>query len=283
MRGDLVLLVTAQRRLSRYVPLIAEAIAAFWPNHPPVRYLTDGGFEEGGDIYVEEETAFVPLLARGLQRIRKDFPNAKRVFHLLEDHSPLKPCDGSRIAAIGRIAAAHDLPTVVFPTYPWPWTKPEPMQRPRCVARVWDQIEFVTIDEEKFAAVPRNFDIYFQIQPTIWRLDYLQSVCEHAASIGVTDPWSFEKMRPVQEEQHFVSAYRWPTVQCGFMMRGRVNPRAIEFAAHPSAARIRGNLIRDQLGIDSEILFHLRQHAARRWRAIKKRTRRAARAVVGRL
>jgi hypothetical protein len=237
-------------------------MAALWPAHPPLRFLTDGG-SDGPDVLIENETEFVPLLARGLGRLRSELPGLTHVFHMLDDHCPLQPCDGGQIESVVAQATKHELPAVSFVTYDWPWASADAREHPDGMVRTWRKIEVATFGGERLAVVPRNFFRYFQLQPTLWRLDYLERTCAEALRLGITDPWRFEAMQLNGAEQHYVSAYHWPTVHHGFLAQGKVNTAAIDFAMGSKGVGIRRRLIGEMIGVEREYLYRLYHTAAR--------------------
>jgi hypothetical protein len=255
-------LVTSHRGNARFLPTIREAIAALWPGHPPLRFLTDGG-SDGPDVFIENETEFVPLLVRGLARLRSAFPRLTHVFLMLEDHCPLRPCDAGQIERVVAQATKHELPAVSFVTYEWPWASTDATEHPDGMVRTWRKIEVATFGGARFAVVPRNFFRYFQVQPTLWRLDYIERICAEALRLGITDPWRFEAMQINGGEQHYVSAYRWPTVHHGFLAQGKINTAAIDFATGSKGVAIRRRLIGEMIGVEREYLYHLYRAAAR--------------------
>src|SRR5262249_55746840 len=154
-------------------------VAALWPGHPPLRFLADGG-SPASDLLIEDEPEFVPLLARGLARLRSEFPALTHVFHMLEDHCPLRPCDGAQIARVMAEASRRNLAAVSFVTYEWPWTTTDMTDYADGLVRAWRKIDVLTLGSERLAVVPRRYFRYFQLQPTLWRLDYLERICAEA-------------------------------------------------------------------------------------------------------
>lgn len=252
-------LVTSHRKAAHYLPLVREALDAFWPNRPPVRFISDGGVEPAADVFLEPEPRFVPLLANGLARLRAEFPDVTHIIHMLDDHCPLRPCDFDRISAVVSNAIEQDLAAVSFPTYSWPWDNTETTEYADGLVRTWRRIDTVKIAGETFARVPMDFFRYFQVQPTIWRVSYLDNACAVACAAGVFDPWGFEALRLPSSEQHYISRYSWPTVHHGFLAKGAINPAAIDYVDKSAGHSIRHRFIRDAVGIDSEAIYHLHQ------------------------
>jgi hypothetical protein len=258
-------LVTFHRRVAEYLPSVRSNIAALWPEHPPLRFLIDGG-AAAPDVLVENESAFVPLLACGLARLRAELPGASHVLHMLEDHCPLQRCDGEAIERVLREATQRGLAAVSFATYQWPWQTTEQIEHPDGLVRTWRRIDIATLGPERLAVVPRDFFRYFQLQPTLWRIDYLQRICAEALCLGITDAWNFEAMQLANAEQHYVSTYHWPTVHHGFLMQGRINLEAVDYAARARGTRLACHLVKATIGIESLALFRayrLLAHVAR--------------------
>jgi hypothetical protein len=254
-----VVLVTTNRKAARYLPVVRSAIDTFWTDRPPVRFLTDGGVEPATDVYIEPEPCFVPLLARGLARVSVEFPNATHIFHMLEDHCPLRACDADRISAIVSMAINQDLAAVAFPTYTWPWNDTDTTEYPDGLVRTWRRIDTLEIAGETLGLVPMDFFRYFQVQPTIWRRKYLDHACAAAVATGVFDPWQFEALRLSTSEQHYVSGYSWPTVHHGFLVQGDINPAAIDFVDRKAGDAIRHQLIRHLVGTSGETIFKFKR------------------------
>lgn len=112
---------------------------------------------------------------------------------------------------------------------------------------------------ELFAVVPVDFFRYFQVQPTLWRLDYLLAACDHALAQGIGDAWSFEAMRWSRALPHYVSQYNWPTVHHGFLVQGELNKAAIAFLDRRNAMSAHRMLVREAIGVGSPTLFDLLQ------------------------
>lgn len=274
MPHTVAMLVTTHRRAAHYVPLIREAMTALCPVPWPVVFLTDGGLEPQSDTFVEGDAEFSPLLMRGTTRLRAVYPAVTRVFHMLEDHCPLRRCDTDRLLHVCEVATKHDLAAVSFPTYKWPWKEVESKAYPDGLVRTWRKIEIANFSNEKFAVVPRDFFRYFQLQPTLWRLEYLERACAGAIAAGKGDPWRFETLRLQNAEQHYISSYDWPTVHHGFLAQGSVNLAAAHYADRASRLRLRQQLIKEVVGVNSEMLLMLRGAGERIWRRVRAEYRR---------
>jgi hypothetical protein len=182
---------------------------------------------------------------------------------MLDDHCPLRSCDGGQIERVTAEATKHKLPAVSFVTYEWPWALTDATEYSDGLVRTWRKIEVATFGCERFAIVPRRFFRYFQLQPTLWRVDYLEQVCAEALRLCITDPWRFEAMQLDGAEQHYISGYHWPTVHHGFLARGKINAEAIDFAMGSKGAGIRRRLIGEMIGVEREYLYRLYRIAAR--------------------
>jgi hypothetical protein len=256
-------LVTSHSRTEKYIALVRDLLAAFWPEHPRCCFLTDGATLAGEDVWSFPGLAWAALLQAGLDRIKRELPGTRYVLHMLEDHCPLRLCDAERLARIFAIAARENFAAVSFPTYAWPWHETDATEHPDGLIRTWRRKETRELDGELFAVVPRDFFRYFQVQPTLWRLDYLQAVCAQAQAGHISDVWAFEAMRWPKAEPHYVSRYEWPTVHHGFLAQGRLNPAAIAYLDRKRAAGPHRMLVREAIGIESPLLFDSIQTLAR--------------------
>jgi hypothetical protein len=253
--GTIAFIVTSHKGTEKYIPLVRNLLGTFWNEHPPCFFLTDGASQPSEDVLSFPGSTWIELFAAGLARIRQQRPSTKHVFHMLEDHCPLRRCDGGRLDRIFDIASRHDLDAVAFPTYSWPWNQTDTTNFPDGLVRTWRRVETLQVEGELLAAVPPDFFRYFQVQPTLWRLDYLEAACSYAMAQGIGDAWSFEAMRWPQAGRHYVSRYDWPTVHHGFLAQGKLNPAAIIYLDRKRAQRLHRVLVREAIGIESPILF----------------------------
>jgi len=268
--GAIAFLVTSHSRTDKYIPLVRDLLDTFWSEHPPWYFLTDGVSQPSGDILSFPGLTWIELFSAGLARIRRDRPQTKYVFHMLEDHCPLRPCDGDRLGRIFEIAGRNELAVVSFPTYSWPWHETDATIYPDGLVRTWRLTETVELDGELLAVVPPDFFRYFQVQPALWRLDYLEAACVYAMAQGVTDAWAFEAMRWPNVGRHYVSRFDWPTVHHGFLVQGKLNPAAIVYLDRKRAAPSHRALVRDAIGIESPMLFDSIQMLIRTKRLIRR-------------
>ncbi|HEX4410973.1 MAG TPA: hypothetical protein VH206_19560 [Xanthobacteraceae bacterium] len=248
-------LVTSHVRTERFIPLIADLLNIFWPEHPHCFFLTDGASQNADDVLSFPGRSWVELFQVGLEELVRRRPHTTHVFHMLEDHCPLRACDSERLERVFKIAVADEMTAVSFPTYAWPWNETDSTFFPDGLVRTWRHQDIVTRNGESFAVVPRDFFRYFQVQPTLWRLDYLRAACAHAAAAGIKDPWSFEAMCWSDALQHYVSRYDWPTVHHGFLEQGRLNRAAVAYLDRKRAAAPHRVLVREAIGIESPLLF----------------------------
>ena len=126
---------------------------------------------------------------------------------------------------------------------------------PDGLVRGWRKVNVCQIGGEQFAVVPRDFFRYFQVQPTIWNIDYLIRACTVAFDSGIRNVWEFEAMQWDGAAQHYVANYHWPTVHHGFLASGKVNPSAITYMDKVIGAELYIQLIRDLIGIGSPMLY----------------------------
>lgn len=253
------LVVTSHSRTEKYIPLDRSLLDTFWPGHPARLFITDGASQSAADVCSFPGLSWVELLSAGLSRIREQGPQTTHVFHMLEDHCPLRSCAVERLERIFAISIRHNLVAVAFPTYSWPWNETEATIYPDGLVRTWRSRETRDLDGELFAVVPRDFFRYFQVQPTLWHLDYLQEACAWALTQGVTDAWNFEAMRWSRAQPHYVSQYNWPTVHHGFLEQGELNANAIAYLDRRNATDAHRMLVREAIGVESPLLFDFLQ------------------------
>jgi hypothetical protein len=254
-KETIAFLVTSHSRTEKYLPLVRSLLATFWPEHPQCLFLTDGTTQAADDVLNITNVTWTELFVEGLARIKRERPLTKYVFHMLEDHCPLRRCDAERLERTFAISARYDLAAVAYPTYSWPWDVTDPTQHFDGLVRTWHRKDIVEFDGELLAVVPSDFFRYFQVQPTLWRLDYLQAACAKALAMRITDAWGFEAMRWPHAEQHYVSRYSWPTVHHGFLAQGRVNALAVTYLDRKRAPGPHRTLVRDAIRIESPALF----------------------------
>ena len=252
---EVVLLVTTFSRVEKYIPIIENLLNRLWVDHPPCYFLTDGDAQKNKSVLALCRGDWVGMFLEGLLQLKKRHPDAKYVFHMLEDHCPLRACDSVKIRSICQLARRYELNAVAFPTYSWPWNETQDDIYPDDLIRGWRRIDVRQIGSERFAAVPRDFFRYFQVQPTIWNIDYLIQACGVALERGIRNVWQFEAMHWDGAAQHYVADYHWPTVHHGFLAAGKVNPSAITYMDKAIGAELYVELIRDLIGVGSPMLY----------------------------
>jgi hypothetical protein len=270
---DTAMLISTFSRMKKYAPAIEATIDRCWPQHPKQYFIADCELP-----CVTEQLCFVgscwtEMLLLGLLRLREENPRLKHVFYMLDDHCPLRPCDTIAISAYLKIAQSHGLDVIWFPTFHWPWATGV-IEYPRSL-----RVDVDVIDGRRLAIVPRGFFRYFAMQPAFWRLDYLVDACKAALDRQIRDPWAFEAMQWEGAAQHYVAEYNWPSVHHGFIAAGQTNPEAVLFMSPTNAAELRGQLIRDAIGVNCAALYRMQ-----RWfmRALNY-THRSGNALISRL
>lgn len=260
---DLVVLVSTFHRMKKYAPAIEAAIDCCWPVHPSICFISDCEL-----IGIKKQLCFVnacwtEILLCGLLKLKKEYPRITHVFHMLDDHCPLRPCDTEAISAYLEIARGHRLSVISFPTYTWPWD--QIMDNPESLVPTWRKVEVNIVQGRRLAVVSRNFFRYFQVQPAWWNLDYLLDACNAALHKGIRDPWAFEAMRWEGASQHYIADCNWPSVHHGFMAAGTVNHVAISYMSRATAAELHAELITDVVGTNSLALYEMVRWAAKTW------------------
>jgi len=259
MNTEYVIVTSTYSGVAKYYNKVRPLLDVFWPGHPPAIVLSDANNLKVSDVIVKSGTHWLDILLNGLLSLRRTRPEITYVFLLLDDHYPLRECDRSQIAANFDAVVKNRLGCVSFVTYQWPWTTTEHVDYPDGMIRTWRNIDVTSLNGCKLAKVPMNFFRYFQLQPSFWDLDYLIMICREAFEQRCFDPWSFESLSYNKRRQHYVSSYAWPCVHHGFLMRGRVNPEAINFIQMPQGREFRSFLLRQSIGLDSLTAFRVLQ------------------------
>ena len=255
-RDGVLLLVTTNRRAERFIPHVRAALDLTWPSRPRCLFVTDGD-AAGADILRGSSTDFVPLALEGLELALRRYPGITHVFHMLEDHCPLRTVAAGTVDGTMDAAMRHGLAATSFVTYPWPWQEVDGRTCEDGLVRTWRRVETAVVGGRRFAVVPREFFRYFQLQPTLWRADYLAGLLRSSIGSGVTDPWGFEALRLDCAEQHYVADYAWPTVHHGFLAQGAVNHDAIRFIDGRALPSFKRHLIAEWSGSERASIYHL--------------------------
>jgi hypothetical protein len=219
-------------KLVRHESLLVETLRSAWRNHPPIYVALPGASSASADGHVIacSRTGWVSMLRESLVHIKQRETGIRYLFSMIDDHCPLRICDQRRLEQIIRTAIAEEMKCVVFATYEWPWTiTAENSVDELGRTKTWRTIDVLESNRCRFARVPKAFFRYNQCQPALWETDYYLSVCNRMLELGIDDPWEFESMLLPGQPQHYVSEYAWPSVQHGFMAKGRINAEAIHF------------------------------------------------------
>lgn len=236
------IVTTTFSKREKYCDKLSPVLNAFWPGHPEVHFLTDRGKINHDNVIVLDSESWTRILLEGLKKLRLNYPSVRIIFLMIEDHYPLRSCDVRQLQKVFEAVLNHHLKCVVFPTYPWPWSRTSDIVLPGNKVMCWPKIDTVRFDDCLMARIPPNFFRYNQIQPAFWDIDYLIYLCDDALSRHVHDAWSFEALDVPKKEQHYVSAYQWPSVPNGFLQKGRVRKEAIEYIQVPLANEFRSFL-----------------------------------------
>jgi hypothetical protein len=237
-------------KLVRHQSLLVETLRSAWRNHPPIYVALPGPGSAPADdhVIVCHRTGWVNMLRESLVHIKQREGGIRYLFSMIDDHCPLRMCDQRRLEQIIRTAIAQEMKCVVFATYEWPWTiTAENSLDDLGRTKTWSTIDVLETNRCRFARVPKAFFRYNQCQPAIWEMDYYLSVCNRMLDLGIDDPWEFESMLLPDQPQHYVSEYAWPSVQHGFMEKGRINAEAIHFVRgdSPSMKNLRMFLVQE--------------------------------------
>lgn len=255
--SNFVVVTPTYNAVAKYFSRVFSLFDLFWPNHPEVLILWEDEKLDTKDAAFQKADPWLVSLHRGLLSLKSSKPHVTHVFMLLDDHYPLRACDERRLAAEFRLIATNQLACVSFVTYTWPWNSTEHVEYSDGMIRTWRQIDIVRFDDCELARVPLNFFRYFQLQPSLWEIDYLIDVCREALEKKCLDPWSFESFVYSSPRQHYVSRYPWPSVHHGFLEKGKINLDAISFIQMPQGRKFRSFLLKEALGFDSILRFRI--------------------------
>jgi hypothetical protein len=189
--------------------------------------------------------AWSSVLHEGLVQLRKRL-GCSHVFVLLEDHVPLRPCDGALITELCDVARDADLRCLYFCMHDWPWQSTACSIDADGRIRGWQTIDVVSIRGHRMARMARN-DLFFnRCQPALWSIDDYIELTAAAVRAGIDDPWRFETFLPPGQPDHFVSEYRWPSRKSGYRRNGKVYLRALYLMAMPGGFELRDELLRER-------------------------------------
>ena len=271
----------------RYCPVLSENLDQMWPGHAPLYFALPTGRTAPYDRVIQTgASTWLGTLLAGLQHVRDEL-GATHVFMLLEDHTPLWPCDVPLLNTVFTIAEEESLQCVVFTKYVWPWdsTTDRVDDEGRIIG--WRAIDIATIRGHRFARVPKDFFRYNQAQPALWHVGYYIEIVEEALRRGLTNPWQFESYIKPDQAQHYVSEYKWPSWSNGYLDQGKIDWRAIRMMKLPEAKRLRDTLLRERfpgVPLPGGALFALGEtlrHAERLFSLPGRAARRVQRRVSG--
>jgi len=230
----------------RYCPILAAHLDEMWPRHAPVFFALPAGRSAPYTRAIPSAArTWTATLLNGLEYLR-DAHGAKHVFVLLEDHFPLWPCAEDVLHETFAIVEAEDLKCVFFTKYEWPWqsTRHWIDEEGRVIG--WRRIDVTRFRGHRMARMPLDFFRYNQCQPAIWNLDYYIGIVREAVRRGIGDPWKFEAYTMPEQAQHYVSEYRWPSWENGYLSSGRIDWRAVRLMKMPEARWLRDELVRER-------------------------------------
>jgi hypothetical protein len=238
-----ILLSTVIPGRERYCPILAKHLDAMWPGHPDLYFALPKGKDSSYDkiIRTSAET-WLETLQEGLEHLKKTHSH---VFILLEDHFPLKSCDGGLIEKVLLVMQEENFKCVFFVKYEWPWHKADFHKDSDGRMIGWDKIDTVTFKGLRFAKMPVNFFKYNQCQPAIWEIDYYLQVIHQAAKAGAFNPWQFESYTAPNQSPHFVCDYRWPSITNGYLSKGIIDWGAIREIEMPKGKVLRQALLKE--------------------------------------
>ncbi|MBD2385329.1 hypothetical protein [Cylindrospermum sp. FACHB-282] len=222
----MLLIIVTYHGYEKYCNYFLEYLNYAWPNHPEIWFLTDGKNINHPNVITVESDKWLIVLYSGLKCLKDKYSNLDYAYLLLEDLIPLDKISESYLSKLERTIYKNQLNCVSFLTYNSDW-----------------EDKRVYIDNLKLYSVPQSFPFYSQLQPAIWNMEHLLSVCEYALDNSILDPWQFERI--VLGDKHYVSEYPWPSVLNGLLHSGQPNWQAIRKIKTPEGEKLRNKLIKD--------------------------------------
>ena len=195
----MLLIIVTYHGYEKYCNYFVEYLKYSWHNHPEIWFLTDGKTINHPNVITVESNEWVIILSEGLKQLKNRYSNLEYAYLVLEDLIPLWQLSHSYLSKIEKMIYTYQLNCVSFIVY----------------SKKYLENDIVEFDDIKLYKIPSNFPYYSQLQPAIWNVEHLLSICEHAIDKGTLDPWSFEKI--VLGDKHYVSEYYWPSVMHGFL------------------------------------------------------------------
>lgn len=225
----MILIILTFHGYEKYCNAFLEYLKYTWPNHPEIWFLTDGKTIGYPNVISIDSDQWLIVLHEGLKQIKNIYPQLDYAYLVLEDLIPLVKVSNSHLAKVESIITKHQLDCVSFVVYDHKYLGNDMME----------------IDGISFYRLPPDFPFYSQLQPAIWKVEYLQEICQHAYEQKTLDPWSFEKI--FLGKQHYVSEYSWPSVMHGFLHAKHPVWEAIWKIKTPEGTKFRNNLIREYI------------------------------------
>ena len=196
-------------RNERYCDTLVRLMDHMWPEHPEIWFLTDGNTIAHENTIQFPGANWIQILHGGVSQLRSRYPDARHVYLILEDLYPVWECREETLSQIHRAALEASLNVVFFFAY-------------QCQPPVEGAVAAGGVT---FHEMSREFQYYTSLQPALWNLDYLLTVCEHALQAGLETAWEFEWIN--LGRRHHVAEYHWPCIFNGLFTQGRVNLEAV--------------------------------------------------------
>lgn len=232
-QDDCVLLLMTYSKMEHLVSEALLNLELFWPGRPETFVVTDGELR-GDNIIHSSQPTFVELLAFAVQRIKLERPQASNVFVLLEDLTPLGPVDEALLLSAQELRITGGFKYV---GHRWEADASKPWKRGE-----WSVENAPAKDDVEFVPIPKDWNFYNNLCPSVWDINYLSDLLQNKIAIGALDPWAFES--PVAECQadHFLIEAIWPTVKDGAYRKGNLNVKAVlnpDFPSSPLMDKLR--------------------------------------------
>ncbi len=188
-------------------------------------FVCTNGELSGPNVLTFKDTTFVELLDRSLRELRAQRPEAKYVFVMLEDLCPLDSVDETALAEIYGTVKQR---SIKFVSLPWSYAH---LLRFVDEANSFDCIE----TNRRFYLLAPDSDFHTAIITSIWDVDHLQWILQEKLSLGLHDPWAFERPLMKNPEEHYMVRGVWPIVADGFLHRGNLNANIFRHSKWPES------------------------------------------------
>lgn len=239
--NDTVLLVLAYSKTEKYFPVIRQNLDQFWPGRPRTLYVTDGD-ATGDDVIRAKDVSFLELLSEALSAVRDRYPSAENVFLLLEDLCPLGPVDEAKLACAQDLLRSQGKK---FLCHVW-----ERKTDGTTYYQYLDGPDSLRNDEISLFQISGSFTHPNSLVAVFWEMDHLEDVIAAKLELDCHDPWAFEVALEDQNEDHFMFSGVWPVYKDGFLIRGKLNLRAISRRECPDSPLL-SQLRIEYCGVDS--------------------------------